>query len=229
MSSARDTRARDEIFANIRRSLGVSGNERPRREAVDEHIERAPKGVIPERGQVSGSERVALFRKMAEGVFCTVDEVPDAAAVPAAIADYLRNQNLPATVRMGADPRLAGMPWQDTALEVSHGKSAGGDLNGVSHAFGGIAETGTLVMLSGPDNPTTLNFLPDNHIVVLAAKDLAGDMEEIWGKVRFAKGKGEMPRTVNFITGPSRSADIEQKLLLGAHGPRRLHVVLVNG
>ena len=41
------------------------------------------------------------------------------------------------------------------------------------------------------------------------------------------KGKREMPRTVNFITGPSRSADIEQTLLLGAHGPRRLHIVVV--
>jgi len=83
--------------------------------------------------------------------------------------------------------------------------------------------------VSGPENPSTLNFLPDNHIVVVNARDLQGDYESAWAKVRMAFGKGEMPRTVNFITGPSRSGDIEQTLLLGAHGPRRLHVVLVGG
>ena len=93
--------------------------------------------------------------------------------------------------------------------------------------LGGVAETGSLVMVSGPDNPSTLNFLPDNHIVVVRAKDLASDYEGVWAKVRFAFGKSAMPRTVNWITGPSRSGDIEQTMLLGAHGPRRLHVVVV--
>src|SRR3954462_3201984 len=93
---------------------------------------------------------------------------------------------------------------------VSQGRSEGADLNAVSHAFGGVAETGTLVMISGPESPSTLNFLPDNHIVVLSAKDIAGDYETVFARVRDTYGKGEMPRTVNFITGPSRSADIEQ-------------------
>jgi L-lactate dehydrogenase complex protein LldG len=82
-------------------------------------------------------------------------------------------------------------------------------------------------MVSGHENPSTLNFLPDNHIIVVSAKDIASDYEAVWNRVRFAYGKGTMPRTVNWITGPSRSGDIEQTLLLGAHGPRRLHVVLV--
>jgi L-lactate dehydrogenase complex protein LldG len=82
-------------------------------------------------------------------------------------------------------------------------------------------------MVSGPDNPSTLNFLPDNHIVVVSAKDVASDYEMVWAKVRFVYGKGAMPRTVNWITGPSRSGDIEQTLLLGAHGPRRLHILVV--
>ena len=91
-----------------------------------------------------------------------------------------------------------------------------------------VAETGTLVLTSGPDNPTTLNFLPDTHIVVVDAKDIAGDYETVW-HARCARhyGEGALPRTVNLITGPSRSADIEQTLILGAHGPRRLHVMVV--
>jgi L-lactate dehydrogenase complex protein LldG len=99
----------------------------------------------------------------------------------------------------------------------------------VSHAFGGIAETGTLVMTSGKDNPSTINFLPEHHIVVINAKDVDGDMETVLAKVRKKFGKGVMPRTLNFITGPSRSGDIEQKIILGAHGPRALHIIVVGG
>jgi L-lactate dehydrogenase complex protein LldG len=130
---------------------------------------------------------------------------------------------------MGADVRLTAMPWGQTALDVSAGRSDGGDPNAVSHAFGGVAESGTLAMLSGPDNPTTLNFLPDNHIVIVSAADVAGDYETIWQRLRERLGKGTLPRTVNLITGPSRSADIEQTLLLGAHGPRTLHIIIVGG
>ena len=147
--------------------------------------------------------------------------------VPAEIARYLRDANLPATLRMGNDPRLAVMPWGETALELAHGASDGHDLNGASAAFAGVAETGTLALCSGPDNPTTINFLPDNHIVVVFAGDIVADYESVWNNLRARCGKGAMPRTLNFITGPSRSADIEQTLLLGAHGPRRLHIVMV--
>jgi L-lactate dehydrogenase complex protein LldG len=221
--------ARDDIFATIRRSLGVAGSEQIRREIVADRLQRAPRGVIPERGRDDGPERLATFRREAEAAFATLAEVGPSADVPGAVADYLRSHNLPATVRMGADPRFAKMPWSQTALEVSQGRSEGADLNAVSHAFGGVAESGTLVMVSGPESPSTLNFLPDNHIVVRPAKDIAGDYETVFARVRDTYGKGEMPRTVNFITGPSRSADIEQTLLLGAHGPRRLHIVIVHG
>jgi L-lactate dehydrogenase complex protein LldG len=223
------TTARDDILSNIRRSLAVRGDERTRRQIVAERLERAPKGLVPERGQVAGDELIAVFRTEAEAALATVQEVGSVAEVPQAVAEFLRNHNLPATLRMGDDLRLKAMPWGETALEVSHGKSEGDDLNGVSYAFAGVAESGTAVMVSGPENPSTLNFLPDNHIVVLSAKDIAGDYEAVWRKVRAAYGKGQMPRTVNFITGPSRSGDIEQTLLLGAHGPRRLHIVLVRG
>ena len=219
--------ARDEVFAAIRRSLGVKGSEATRRQIVDERVERAPRGIIPERGQGTAEEQVATFRRQAELAMATVAEVASGDEVPDAVAAYLRSHNLPATLRMGEDPRLTAMPWAQTTLDISHGRSAGGDLNGISHAFGGVAETGTLALISGPENPSSLNFLPDNHIVVVRAADIRGEYEGIWARVREKFGKGGMPRTVNFITGPSRSADIEQTLLLGAHGPRRLHIVLV--
>jgi len=223
------TTARTDIFSSIRRSLAVKGDERTRLQIVAERLDRAPKGVIPARGQVSGEALVEVFRAQAEAALATVRVVDSVAEVPRAVAEFLRDHNLPATLRMGDDPRLKAMPWGETALEMSQGRSDGGDLNAVSHALGGVAESGTAVMVSGPENPSTLNFLPDNHIVVVAAKDIAGDYERVFAKLRATYGKGQMPRTVNFITGPSRSGDIEQTLLLGAHGPRRLHVLVVKG
>ncbi|MDE3176626.1 MAG: lactate utilization protein [Pseudomonadota bacterium] len=217
--------ARDEIFGGIRRSLHVNGTEAPRRAAVADRLARAPSGVIPARGQGG----LATFKDEAARAAATLQEVASAAEVPAEIARYLREHNLPATLRIGADARLAGLPWADTALELRHGPSDGHDLNAASVAFAAVAETGTLALVSGADNPTTLNFLPDNHVVVLFAKDVVGDMEGVFARLRGTYGAGQAPRTLNFVTGPSRSADIEQTLLFGAHGPRRLHIVLVGG
>ena len=219
--------AREEIFASIRRSLNVGPVDAPRRDAVAARLAHAPVGIVPRRGQGEAAERLAAFRSEAERVQTTVAEVAAAADVPAEIARYLRENNLPATLRFGDDQRLADMPWAATALEIARGPSEGDDLNAVSAAFAAVAETGTLALLSGSDNPTTLNFLPDNHFVVVFAADVVADVESVFARLKAAYGPGALPRTVNFITGPSRSADIEQTLLLGAHGPRRLHIVVV--
>lgn len=219
--------ARGEILANIRRSLGVTGAETPRRMAVDDRLAQARAGIVPGRGQGDQARRVATFKAEVELAQASVAEVASAADAPGEIARFLRDSNLPATLRMGDDPRLAAMPWSATSLEIARGASDGHDLNAVSGAFAAIAESGTLALASGPDNPTTLNFLPDNHFVVVGASDIVGDYESVWRRMRERYGKGAMPRTLNLITGPSRSADIEQTLLLGAHGPRRLHIVIV--
>jgi len=219
--------ARDEILAAVRRSLGVTGDEAPRRAAAEARLRDAPAGIIPRRGQGDAAARAATFKAEAAGAQASLAEVAAAADVPAEVARYLRENNLPASLRMGEDARLAAMPWGATALELSRGPSDGHDANGLSVAFAAVAETGTLALVSGPDNPTTLNFLPDNHLVVVFAADLVGDYESVFDKLRAAYGVGVAPRTLNFITGPSRSADIEQTLLLGAHGPQRLHIVVV--
>jgi L-lactate dehydrogenase complex protein LldG len=219
--------SRAAIFASIRRSLAVTGDEAPRRFEVEMRLAEAPPGVVPKRGQGDGPARLATFKAEAERAQASLAEVVIWADAPAEIARFLRENNCPATLRMGADPSLAAMPWGATALEILHGPSDGRDVNAVSAAFAGIAETGTLALVSGPDNPTTLNFLADNPIVVLAREEILADYESVFAKLRRAYGKGGAPRTLNLITGPSRSADIEQTLLLGAHGPRRLHIVVV--
>ena len=218
--------ARDLVLSAIRRSLGVSGAEATRRQTVAARLASHPAGVVPERGHRAGGPPVDLFAAMLESAAGTVERV-EASGVPVAVAAYLRGQNLPLAVRHGNDPRLVTLPWQDTALEVRRGPSDGSDMVAISYAFAAVAETGTLILISGPDNPTTLNFLPDVHIVVVNAADVAPDLETVMARLRARFGTGVLPRTVNMITGPSRSADIEQTLVLGAHGPRKLHVLVI--
>jgi L-lactate dehydrogenase complex protein LldG len=223
--------ARDAILNRVHSQLTrQGGDETARAAAVAERLRKAPTGIIPARGQLPDAARVALFSGMAEKLSATIERAETYDAVPEAVAGYLRQRNLPASLRMGDDKRLAAMPWgEQRALQVRRGASDGSDEVGLSHATAAIAETGTLVMVSGSDNPTTINFLPEHHIVVVDAADIAGDLEAVLAKIRTRYGKGEMPRTVNLISGPSRSGDVEQKIILGAHGPRALHIIVVGG
>jgi len=220
--------SRDAILGRIRRSLGASGTDATRLAAVRHRLNETPVNVVPARGQLPDAERVELFARKAREIFATVTRLDSYDEVPTAVAEYLRDRNLPQAIRRGKDPRLAGLPWEREAqLAVTIGPSAGQDLAGLSHADTGVAETGTVVLTSGPNNPTTINFLPDHHIVVVDASTVKGDYEAVWADLRKRFGAGVMPRTVNLVTGPSRSADIEETLLLGAHGPRSLHILVV--
>lgn len=220
--------SRDAILGRIRRSLGASGTDATRLATVRHRLAETPVNIIPARGQLPDAERVELFVRKANEVFASVARLENRDEIPRAVAEYLRSRNLPQAIRRGEDARLAGLPWEREAqLAVTVGPSDGKDLAGVSHADAGVAETGTVVLTSGADNPTTLNFLPDHHIVVVDASTVAGDYETVWADLRRRFGAGLMPRTVNLVTGPSRSADIEETLLLGAHGPRSLHILVV--
>lgn len=222
--------ARDTILSKIRLARQSGSDDSGRRATVSERLRNHPAGIVPTRGQLPPAERLDLFCAMAEKVSASVVRVATADDVPGAIAGYLRSKNLPQVIRRGEDARLAGLPFEREAqLEVTVGPSAGQDLAGLSHAMAGVAETGTVVLTSGRDNPTTLNFLPEHHLVVVAAADVTGDYEAVWSRIRARYGEGVMPRNVNLITGPSRSGDIEQTILLGAHGPRSLHLIVVEG
>lgn len=185
-----------------------------------------PRQLIPARSQLPHPEQIDLFVRNVEKEFGTVTRVPDPDTVPAAIADYLAAQNLPTSLVMAPHPELQAIPWSTRPLlTIREGRAEATDLVSVQHAFAGIAETGTLMLPSAPERPTTLNLLADTEIAVLRASRLVGAYEDAWDLLR-AERNG-MPRNVMLVTGPSRSADIEQALELGAHGPRRLHVVLI--
>jgi L-lactate dehydrogenase complex protein LldG len=220
---------RQRILGGIRRSLhrGPLGEEQ--RAALDAHLRNHPRGPVPARGQLDASGRVDLFQQMAEEVHATVRRLPDWSGVPVAVAEYLREHNHPTEVRVAPHPDLTGLNWQDggSLLSVSEGAGDPDIAVGVSRAFAGVAETGTLILRSGPDSPTTLNFLPATHIVAVRADEICGPFEDAWDRLRERLGDGSFPRTVNMITGPSRTADIEQTLQLGAHGPMDLHILVI--
>lgn len=227
--------ARDQIMAGIRRALkrdtpdtgpdsgsdsGLGTGE------VDTRIATHPRGLIPQRAQIPHDQRVTLFGEMVEAAAATVDRVDGLDQVPQAVSTFLKERNLPQQVRLAPDPAIGGIDWSRApVLETVSGRAERDDVTSVTGALVGIAETGTLMMTSGPDHPTTLNFLPDNHLVVLRTSQIVGLYEDGWDRLR---AKGDLPRTVNFITGPSRTGDIEQRIQLGAHGPRRLHIILVD-
>jgi L-lactate dehydrogenase complex protein LldG len=203
-------------------------------DAARARLETPPENLIPARGDDDATDKINRFIKEAEKVEATIDKIADLTHLPAAVAEYMAAHNLPMRLRVAAS--LDGAPWvEQPLLSLSSGIADGSDAVGISRAFGAVAETGTLVFLSGPDNPTTVNFLPPNHIAVVAARDIDGNYERVWQRIRAAwpqtqtaAGKTDLPRTVNWITGPSRTADIEQTLLLGIHGPQRLHIVVVD-
>lgn len=218
--------SRDAILNAVRRGLRRGPLPEDQAAMLRGRLERHPRHLIPARSRLPHAEQVDLFVRNVEKEFGSVARVADADAVPDAVATYLAEQNLPSAMVMAPHPELRAIPWANRPLlSIREGRAEATDAVSVQHAFAAIAETGTLMLPSAPERPTTLNILADTEIVVLRASRLVGAYEEAWDLLR-AERDG-MPRNVMLVTGPSRSADIEQTLELGAHGPRRLHVVLV--
>ena len=226
--SARTAATRARIYAKLKTALKDGPPQAARRAHVAARLATPPAHLRPARIAVDRAHLRALFRSYLEGQSATVLDVASTAVVPSTIAQYLRANNLPQRIRTGSDFYLGALPWSaEPTLLRDTGAAAGTDEVGLSHAFAAVAETGTLVLVSGADNPVTLNFVPETHIVIIDDGDLVGPYDDVWPKLRERFGTGLMPRTVNFISGPSRTADIAGTLVTGAHGPRRLCVVLV--
>jgi len=211
--------ARRKILDSIRKAQGRSAAASAAdREAIDTYLRAHPRGPLPE---LSG-DLIALFRSRAEASQSTTEIVADEADLPAAIARYLHGLNLP---RSGCVwPALAHIDWASCGLALESRGATGDDAIGVTGSFAALAETGTLMMVSGPRTPATVSLLPETHIAVVAASRIVAHMEDAWALAR--RELGQLPRAVNFISGPSRTADIEQTMVLGAHGPYRVHIIV---
>jgi L-lactate dehydrogenase complex protein LldG len=228
------SQSREAILATVRRSLnrGPLGAEREAelRAMVAAHR----RNLVPARAtSLDHLAQVELFISMAEAAQATVARVPALDDVPETVTRYLASENLPAELVIAPDSSLDDIPWVTRPLlRIRRGRAKAADAVSLTPCFAAIAETGTLMLVSGAQTPTTLNFLPDTHIVLVHADQVVATYEDGWDCLREAihwnaTGASELPRTVNFVTGPSRTGDIEQRIVLGAHGPRRLHILVV--
>jgi L-lactate dehydrogenase complex protein LldG len=212
--------ARDRMLALVRERQG-----RPRERGCDEiqavgaHIESHPRSPGPR----DDCPPLRRFRERASSLASTLDAVSSVKDVPARVAAYLRERELP--LKAVCWRELVELDWSGSGMVVELRSARGDDLVGITGAYCAIAETGTLVTLSGPDTPPSVSLLPETHIAVVNAARIVPDMEAVWRLVRTERAA--LPRTVNFISGPSRTADIEQTVTLGAHGPYRVHIVLI--
>jgi L-lactate dehydrogenase complex protein LldG len=218
--------SRTAILGTIRKSLGRGALELARADELARRLARPEPGPLPARAQVSGEAACTQFARYAEAAAATVERVASAAHIPAAVARYLRQHNLPPAMVAGSHPLLGKAPWdKEPALVLRHGRAEPSDTTGIAVAVAGVAETGTLLLASAENSPMTIHMLPETHIVAVEAAHIVGSYEEALALL--VDGGAGLPPSVLFVTGPSRSADIEQTLQLGAHGPKRLHILII--
>lgn len=210
------TSAREEILARIRKSLGRESVLQTDRVALAERIARPPIHLQP----TIDTNKVQLFAKKLQAVHAGFQSV-GREQIMDAISRCLEKYQLSAEFK--AAPELRDLSWPQE-WQVEFGSSQGDDLISVTPCFLAAAETGSVVLLSSPNSPTSLNFLPDCHIVLVYHHQLVLYLEDVWPKLREV---GAPPRSVNFITGPSKTADVEQTIQYGAHGPRSLEIIFV--
>ena len=213
--------ARERILGAVRAAVRRDPAEaESRRQEIEARIAANEVHVRP---LVEG-DLVARFAEKVELVASTFAPVPGVEGISRAVADYLEEHGLDKEIVVTTDPLLERVRWSNE-FAVARRAADPADRVSVTGAYAGIAETGTVVFVSDRTTPTTLNFLPETHVAVLARDRLVAHLEDVWATLRIERAAP--PRTVNFITGPSRTGDIELQLEIGAHGPRRLHVILV--
>ena len=222
MNSARDT-----ILGRVRAALGKTGADAAAVANARNYIDAHAQGPRP---RLTADLR-ARFLQRATDMESTVESIADRQAIPAAVARYVTALDLPPALAVQKSqrgvcwPEFADLDWAGAGLAIEARPTRGDDRLGITGTFCAIAETGTLVVLSGAASPTATTLLPDTHIAVLPAGRIVAGMEEAFALIR--RERGSVPRAINFISGPSRTGDIEQTIVLGAHGPYRVHILVI--
>jgi L-lactate dehydrogenase complex protein LldG len=224
-----DNRAsRDAVLASVRKALGRTGpSERARADALA-YIAAHRQGPRP----ALQADLVGRFLARATDMASTVARIASLDDVPRAVASYVDALSLPPALAAQKShegvcwPELAGLDWTGAGLRIEARPTDGHDRLGITGCFCAIAETGTLVFTTSAATPTGTMLLPDTHVCVVRADQVVPGMEEAFARVRTEHAT--MPRAVNFVSGPSRTGDIEQTIVLGAHGPFRVHILLLS-
>ncbi|MDI6746614.1 MAG: lactate utilization protein C [Rhodocyclaceae bacterium] len=216
---------REDIIGRVRAGLGrEEANTVAARKDIDAALAARVQGPRP----AMPTDIAALTTRFVDKSLAqssTLDRVATLADAPAAIARYLSGMSLPLSAVIW--PSLAGLDWRAAGLEVAARGAVDSDMVGITGCYCAIAETGTLMACSAPDHPPTVSLLPETHVALVPMSRIVPGMEDAWALARAELGR--LPRAVNFISGPSRTGDIEQTIVLGAHGPYRVHLVIVEG
>ena len=219
--------ARDAVLARVRKALGKGGDRSAARAEAEACIaahRHGPRPAMPD-------NLVGRFLQRAADMESTIERLADRREIPGAVARYLDALILPPALAAQKShagvcwPEFADLDWKGAGLGIEVRPTVGADRLGITGTFCAIAETGTLVVLSGPDAPTATTLLADTHVAVVRADRIVSGMEEAFALIRDERGR--LPRAVNMISGPSRTGDIEQTMVLGAHGPFRVHILVL--
>ncbi len=215
------TPSRDAILQRIRSQSGREGlTSAAEREAVKARIQSRPTAPLP---SIAKHEPVAHFIAECDRVKTTVAQLATEAEIPAAVAKYIAEESL--NTGLSGWSQYAHLDWQAAGLSYISGPATADDLIGFTDCFCAIGESGTLLLLSSPSTPKLNALLPETHICVVKKSRIVPTMEAAFALMR--EEIGAPPRATFFVSGPSRTADIEQTIVIGAHGPYRVHVLLV--
>jgi L-lactate dehydrogenase complex protein LldG len=221
------TSSRDIVLGRVRQALGNTGTDPAGLAEAQAYIDAHARGPVP----AFEGDRVLRFIRRASDMESTVARIADRDGIPAAVAGYLDALDLAPAADSGewhrgvCWPEFADLDWAGAGLNVEARAAIGNDRLGITGTFCAIAETGTLVIVAGADTPSATTLLPETHVAVVLADRVVDTMEDAFARVR--KERGILPRALNLISGPSRTGDIEQTIVLGAHGPFRVHILVV--
>jgi L-lactate dehydrogenase complex protein LldG len=219
--------ARDNILARVRKALGKSAPDEGGVVAAEASMQAHAQGPRP---RLAG-DLVEQFMRRSLDMGSTVERIGDRTELPERTARYVAALELqPALAAQKSTsgvcwPEFAALDWAGAGLSIEARPTTGGDRLAITGCFCAIAETGTMVVLSGADTPTAHALLPDTHVAVVRADRIVGGMEDAFALIR--RECAALPRAVNMISGPSRTGDIEQTIVLGAHGPYRVHILIL--
>ncbi len=226
-SLANNRTARDAVLARVRSALGKKGDRAEARAAAGAYVAghaQGPRPAMPE-------DLLERFLTRATDMESTVERLADRAAIPAAVARYIDALVLAPALEVQRSkagvcwPEFADLDWRGAGLTIEPRPTLGQDRLGITGTFCAVSETGTLVFLTGAQTPTASAMLVDTHVAVVTRDRIVSGMEEAFALIRSEQGR--LPRAVNFISGPSRTGDIEQTIVLGAHGPFRVHILVL--
>jgi L-lactate dehydrogenase complex protein LldG len=218
--------SRKAVLDRVRDALRKQGSDADARAAAKAYLAARKQGPRP----TLAGDLVARFASRAQEMQSSVERVATLDDVVPAVGRYVDTiaaaSDPQSNARAGVCwPEFGWLDWSRADLTIESRPTVGHDLLGITGCYCAIAETGTLVFVTGAEFPSATFLLPETHVAIVRVDQIVPGMEEAFARIR-AEHRA-WPRAINLVSGPSRTGDIEQTIVLGAHGPRRLHVVLV--